>query len=172
MVLVGGRTSVGTATANNDSGGQKQCKWLSSGLQWGMMRADGERRWRQQSDDDGCGSKRQLRRAMTAKADNDSGGQQQHARLGGKLQRGRTRVGGKRRRRHGVAMMDAEAEDGGGGQRWWQTTTTAMADDNSGGRWRRRTMTAREIRQRTTRGKEESGRQTRTALDKRLISPP
>jgi hypothetical protein len=33
------------------------------------------------------------------KADNDSGGQQWYARLGGGLQRGWTRAGGKRRRR-------------------------------------------------------------------------
>jgi hypothetical protein len=51
----------------------------------------------------------------TAKADNDSGKRQRHARLGGELRRGRTRAGGERRRRHGVAIMAAEAEDGGGG---------------------------------------------------------
>jgi hypothetical protein len=50
-----------------------------------------------------------------AKADNDSGGLQGHARLGGRLQRGRTRAGGKRWQRHGVAMMAVEAENGGGG---------------------------------------------------------
>jgi hypothetical protein len=33
-------------------------------------------------------------------------------------------------------------------------------------------MTAREIGRRTTRGKEENGRRTTTALDKWLISPP
>ncbi len=50
-----------------------------------------------------------------AKADNDSGGQQRHVILGGGLQRGWTRAGGKRRQRHGVAMTAAEVEDGGGG---------------------------------------------------------
>jgi hypothetical protein len=49
------------------------------------------------------------------KADNDSGGQQRHARLGGGLRRGRTRAGGERRRRQGVTMMAAEVEDVGGG---------------------------------------------------------
>ncbi len=49
------------------------------------------------------------------KADNDSGGQQWHVRLGGGLQRGQTRAGGKRRRRHGVAMTAVEAEDDGSG---------------------------------------------------------
>ncbi len=49
-----------------------------------------------------------------AKADNNSGGRQQHARLSGRLQRGRTRAGGKRQQRQGVAVMAAEAEDGGG----------------------------------------------------------
>jgi hypothetical protein len=82
----------------------------------------------------------------TVKADNDSSGRQQHARLGGGLQRGRTRAGGERRWRHGVAMMAAEAEDGSGGRRRWQMMTTVKADNNNsdGGRGqrRRRTMTA------------------------------
>jgi hypothetical protein len=51
-----------------------------------------------------------------AKADNDSGGRQQHARLVCRLQRGRTRDGNKRQRRHRVAMTAVEAEDGGGRQ--------------------------------------------------------
>ncbi len=63
-----------------------------------------------------------------------------------------------------VAMMAAVAEDGGGKQQWQQWTMTAMADNNSGGRRRRRMMTACKIEWRTTRGKEESGRQTTTAL--------
>jgi hypothetical protein len=51
----------------------------------------------------------------TAKADNDSGGQQRLARLGGRLRRGQTRAGGKRWWRHRVGMMASEVEDGGGG---------------------------------------------------------
>jgi hypothetical protein len=42
---------------------------------------------------------------------------------------------------------------------------TVKADNNSGGQ-------QRHIGRQTTRGKEENGRQTTTALDKRLISPP
>ncbi len=41
---------------------------------------------------------------------------------------------------------------------------TATADDDSGGQQRRWMMTACKIKQRTTRGKKESGRQTTTAL--------
>ncbi len=108
---------------------------------------------------------------MTVKADNNSGGRQRHARLGGGLQRGWTRAGGKRWRRHGVAMMAAVTDHGGGGCQQWRMTTTAIADEDSGG-GRRRTMTAREIGRRTTRGKEENGWQTTMALDKRLISSP
>jgi hypothetical protein len=74
---------------------------------------------------------------MTAKADNDSGGQQRHARFGGGLQRGQARAGGKKWQIHRVAMRAAEAEDGGGGQRWQQTTTTVTADDNNGDSRRR-----------------------------------
>ncbi len=39
-----------------------------------------------------------------------------------------------------------------------------MADDDSGGRQRRWMMTACKVERRTTRGKEEGGRQTTTAL--------
>ncbi len=63
----------------------------------------------------------------------------------------------------------------GGRWQWWITmavVTTVTVDDNSGGRQRQLTMTARKIGRRTTRGKEESGRQTTMALDKRLISQP
>jgi hypothetical protein len=74
-----------------------------------------ERQRRQQSGDDGCGGGRQRGRMTTAKADNDSGGWQRHARLGSRLQRGQTRVCSKRRRRHEVVMTAAEAEHGGGG---------------------------------------------------------
>ncbi len=53
---------------------------------------------------------------MTARADNDSGRQQRHARLGSRLQRGWTRAGSERRWRHGVVMMAAVADHGGGGR--------------------------------------------------------
>ncbi len=64
----------------------------------------------------------------------------------------------------GVALMALAAEVGSGGRRWHWWKTTAMADDNSGRRQRRQMMTAHKIEWRTTRGKEESGRQTTTAL--------
>jgi hypothetical protein len=67
-----------------------------------------------------------------AKADNDSSGQQRHARLGGGLRRGRTRAGSKRRSRHGVGMTASEVEDGGVGRQRRRTTTMATADDNNG----------------------------------------
>jgi hypothetical protein len=132
----------------------------------------GERWRRHRSGDDGCGGGRRLRRMTMAMTDNNSGGRQGHAGLAGRLQRGRTRVGGKRRWRHGVAMTSAEGEDGSDGQQRQRMTPTAMADDGSGGQQRRRTTTARKIGRRTTRGKDESGRQTTAALDKRLKSPP
>jgi hypothetical protein len=72
--------------------------------------------------------------------------------------------------------------DGCSGGSWRQWTLTVTDDDDGdGGQQQRRTTkavddkpltTACEIGQRTTRGKEENGRQTTTALDKRLISPP
>jgi hypothetical protein len=64
----------------------------------------------------------------------------------------------------GVGMMAAAAEDGGGRQQWRQWTRTAMGDGDSGGRQRRQMMMAHKIERRTTRGKEESGRQITTAL--------
>jgi hypothetical protein len=64
----------------------------------------------------------------------------------------------------GVAMMARGAEGGGSGQQWWQWRITAMADDDSGRRQRWRMMTARKIEWSTTKGKEESGRQTTTTL--------
>jgi hypothetical protein len=67
-------------------------------------------------------------------------------------------------------MTAATAKDGGGGQQWWQTTKTAMADKHSGGQQRQRTMTPCKIGWQTTRGKEESRRQTTTALGKKLNS--
>jgi hypothetical protein len=69
-------------------------------------------------------------------------------------------------------MTAAVADHGSGGRRRRRTTTTARADDASSGGRRQRTTTAREIGRLTTRGKEENGRRTTTALDKRLISPP
>jgi hypothetical protein len=63
-----------------------------------------------------------------------------------------------------VAMMAAAAEDGSGGQQWWWWTRRAMADDDCHRQQRRRMMTARKIKKWTARGKEESGRQTTTAL--------
>ncbi len=64
----------------------------------------------------------------------------------------------------GVAMMATGAEGGGNGQRRRRWTTMATADDNSGGQQRWQMLTARKIKQRTTRGKEESGRQTTMSL--------
>jgi hypothetical protein len=107
---------------------------------------------------------------MTAKADNNSGGQQWHARLGHGLRRGWTRAGGERWQRYEVAMMTAVVDHGGGGRRRWRRTMTATADNDSGGGRLRRTTTALKIRRRNTRGKEENRGQTTTALDKRLIS--
>jgi hypothetical protein len=90
--------------------------WAVGGrLQQGRTRAGSEKQQRQRSGDDDCSGGRWRQRTTTAKADNDSGGQQWHARLGGRLRRGRTRAGGKRQWRHGVAMMAAEAANGGGG---------------------------------------------------------
>jgi hypothetical protein len=79
-----------------------------------------------------------------AKADNNSSRQQQHARLGSRLQWGWTRAGGKRWGIHGVAMTAAEVEDGSGGRRRWQMTTTATAEDNNGngGQQKQQTTTA------------------------------
>ncbi len=48
---------------------------------------------------------------------------------------------------------------------------TATADDDSGGQQRQRTRMACKIGWQTMRGKDENGRQTTTALDRRLISP-
>jgi hypothetical protein len=64
----------------------------------------------------------------------------------------------------GVAMMDAAAEYGSGRQRWRRWARTAMADNDSGGQQKRRMTMARKIKRRSTRGEEEGGRQTTTAL--------
>ncbi len=61
--------------------------------------------------------------------DEDSGGQQQHARLGGGLQWGRTRVGGDRWRRQ-RSGDDGCSKDCGSGQQW-QRQTMSAADDKS-----------------------------------------
>jgi hypothetical protein len=42
-----------TAKAENDSGERQQHARLGGGLQWGMKRAGGKRRWKQRSGDDG-----------------------------------------------------------------------------------------------------------------------
>jgi hypothetical protein len=82
-------------------------------------------------------------------ADYDGEGQEQMAREGGD---------------RGVVMMAVAAEDGGGRGQWRRWKMTAMADDDSGGQQRWQMMTARKIGRQTMRGKEESRRQTTTAL--------
>ncbi len=74
-----------TTVADDDSCGRQGHTRLGGGLQWGRMRVGGERQQRQQSGDDGCGGGRRQQRVTTAKADNDSGGRQWHARSGGGL---------------------------------------------------------------------------------------
>jgi hypothetical protein len=71
----------------------------------------------------------------------------------------------------GVAMMAVAAEVGGGRQGWRRRMMMATVDNNSGGRQRRLTTKACKIGWQITRGKEESRRQTTTALDISLISP-
>jgi hypothetical protein len=108
-------------------------------------------------EDDGGGQQRQRRTMIAAEnnvmqdrvADYDGEGQEQVAREGGDSR---------------VVMMAAAAEDGGGEQQWRQWTTMATADNDSGQQHRRQMMTARKIKWRTMRGKEESGRQTTMAL--------
>ncbi len=106
------------------------------------------------------GNGRQQRQRRTTIATEDNSMQDWAADYNGEGKERVAREGGD----SGVAMMAAAAEGGGGGQQWWQWTTTAMADDNSIGQQRRRMMTACKIERRTTRGKEESGWQTSTAL--------
>jgi hypothetical protein len=98
----------------------------------------------------------QQRRRWTMIVAEDNGMQDRVGDYDGEGQERVAREGGDRR----VAMMAPAAEDGGGGRRWRWWTRTARADDDSGGRQRQRMMTAREIKRRTTRGKEESGWQT------------
>jgi hypothetical protein len=69
-------------------------------------------------------------------------------------------------------MMAAEVEDGGGGWQQWRTMTTATADDDNGDGGPRQqqtttvaTTTACKIGWQTTRGKEDSRQQTKTALE-------
>jgi hypothetical protein len=64
---------------------------------------------------------------MTEKADNDSGGQQQHARLGGGLRRGMNKSGWQE------TAETRSGDDGCGGGRWWRWMTMAADDDNGGG---------------------------------------
>jgi hypothetical protein len=84
-------------------------------------------------------------------ADYNGEGQEQVAREGGDS---------------GVVMMAAVAEDGGGRRQWRQKM--AAVDGNGGQRQQRTTKVAdddgTQDQRRTTRGKEESGRQTTTAL--------
>jgi hypothetical protein len=119
--------------------------------------ADGEKKWQQETVaregkdsgvammvavlGDGGGGLQQWRWRTTV-ADNDSGRQCWHARLGGRLGWGRTRAGGKRRRRQRSGndgcssgrqrrlMKTAKSGGNGGGQQWHA---------RSGGRlqWRR-----------------------------------
>ncbi len=120
--------------------------------------------------EDGCSRWQQWRRTTTAAdnngmwdwaADYEGEGQEQEARDGIDTE------WQWRLRRWKMAVVD----DSSGQWQWWMAST-ATADDNSGGWRRRQTMTARKIGQRTTRGKEGSGQQTTTTLDKRLISLP
>jgi hypothetical protein len=85
--------------ANDNGGGQQRHARLGYGLQWGRTREGGEKQRRQWSGDDGCGGGRRRQQTTMVKVDNNSGGRQWHARLGGGLRRGRMRVGSKRRRR-------------------------------------------------------------------------
>jgi hypothetical protein len=108
--------------------------------------------------EDGGGRGRWQRRTTIAAEDN--GMQDRAADYNGEGKEWMAKEGGD----NGVAMMAAAAEGDGGG-RWWQRwMMTATEDNNSGGRQMRQMMTACKIKQWTTRGKEESGRQTRTTL--------
>ncbi len=64
-------------------------------------------------------------------------------------------------------MMAAATEYGSGGRQWRPWTRTAIADDDSSGQQRWRMTMARKIERQTTRGEEEGGRQTTTALGQR-----
>ncbi len=81
------------------------------------------------SGDDGCGGERRRRQMTIAKADNDSCGRQQHARLGGRLRQGRKRAGSKRRQRQ------QSGNDGCGGGTWRRRIMmAAVGNDGNGGR--------------------------------------
>ncbi len=108
--------------------------------------------------EDGGGGRRWQRQTMIAAEDN--GMQDWAVDYNGEGQERAAREG----RDNKVAMMAAAAGHGDSRRRWRRRATTAMADDDSGGRQRRRMMTARKIEWQTTRGKEEGGRQTTTAL--------
>jgi hypothetical protein len=108
--------------------------------------------------EDGGGEQRWRRWTMIVVEDN---GMQDHVvDYNGEGQERAAREGGDSE----VVMLAEAVEDGGGGRRWWRWTMTATADKDSGGQQRRQMMMAREIKWRTTRGKEESGWQTTTAL--------
>jgi hypothetical protein len=83
--------------SDDNGGGQRRHTSLGGELQLGKTRAGGKRWRRQPSGNDGWGSRRGWQWMMKAKADDDGGGQQQHTRLGGVLQWGRMRAGGKQR---------------------------------------------------------------------------
>ncbi len=150
--------------ADEDGGRQQQHVRLGGGLQWGRMREGIERQRKQRSGDAGCGGGRQRWRTTTARrtmiAAEGNCRQDWAADYNGEGQEWAAREGGD----SGVAMMAAAAEDSGGGRQWRRLMTTGMADNNSSRQKRQRMMTACEIERRTTRGKEESGRKTTTAL--------
>jgi hypothetical protein len=104
------------------------------------------------------GGRQQWQRQTTIAVE-DNGMQDQAADYNGEGKDWVAREGGD----SGVAMMAAAAEGGGGGQRW-RRWMMAMVDANSGGRQEQQMMTAHEIKQLTTRGKEESRQQTTMAL--------
>ncbi len=110
------------------------------------------------------GSSRQQRQRRTTTAVDNSSMQDWVANYKGEGQEQAARDGGVT----GWTMTAATAEDGGGGQGRRQMRTTATADNDSSRRQRQQTTAACKIGRRTPRGKEESGRQTTTALDKRL----
>ncbi len=132
------------------------------------MGAGSERRRRQRSGDDSCsgGGWQQWRQTMTAVDDNsmqdwvaayEGDGQEQAAR-DGKDTEWQWRL-------RGWKMAAVDDNSGGWWQRWRWTTTMATADDNSSKQRQGRTTTACKIKQWTTRGKEENGQQTTTALE-------
>ncbi len=157
-----------TMVADDDGGRWRRHAWLGGRLRWGRIRAGSERRQRQQSGDDGCGSSGQQLRRQTTTAADSNGMQDWAATYEGDGQERAARDGGDtewqwRLRRWKIAGVDNDS--GGRWQRRRRTTTTATADGNSSEQRQRRTTTACKIGRRTTRGTEESRRQTTTALE-------